>query len=116
MVNSIVHFEICVKNMKTGMDFYGKIFDWKIAMDEKMNYGMISTGAEPDGGIFQAEGEMPPYVAIYVKVDDIDAVLDRAEEAGAFIIQRKKLISEEFGYYGMFADPDNNVIGLWSMK
>lgn len=114
MPNPIVHWEICVKDAATAKEFYGKLFGWEITADESMDYNTVNTGEEPGGGIFQAMGEMKPYVMIYVKVDDIDGTLDEAEKLGASIIQRKKQISEEHGYYGMFADPDGNVIGLWS--
>ena len=114
MPNPIVHWEICVSDAAAGREFYGKLFGWEITADESMDYNTVNTGEEPGGGIFQAMGEMKPYVTIYAKVDDIDGTLDEAEKLGAFIIQRKKQISEEHGYYGMFADPDGNVIGLWS--
>jgi predicted enzyme related to lactoylglutathione lyase len=100
--------------MKAGIDFYREVFGWDIVEDPDMKYGMVSTGRDPGGGIFQAEGEMRPYVTVYIGVDDINATLEKAKELGAFIIQEKKQISEEHGYYGMFADMDNNVIGLWS--
>ncbi len=99
--------------MEKGIEFYKQVFDWDITSIPEMKYGMISTGGEPGGGIMQAEGEMKPYVAIYVGVEDIDATLVKAKELGAHIIQEKKQISEEHGYYGMFADKDNNVIGVW---
>ena len=114
MAEPICHWEINVKNMDAAVDFYKGVFGWDIRKDEKMNYGIINTGEEPGGGIFQVEGEMKPYVTVYVKVDDINGKLDEAEKLGAHIIQRKKAISEEHGFYGMFADADGNVIGLWS--
>ncbi len=114
MSNPVVHFEICVKDMDAGIDFYRNLFGWEITKDQNMTYAMIRTGEDPEGGIFPAEGDMKPFVTVYAKVEDIDAVLDKAERMGAFIIQRKKLITEQYGYYGMFADPDGNVIGLWS--
>ena len=116
MPNPVGHFEICVKDMKAGMEFYKNIFGWDIMEDTKMKYGAITTGSDPGGGIFQIEGEMKPYVTVYVTVDDIDATLAEAEKHGAFIIQKRKQISEEYGYYGMFSDPDSNVIGLWSKE
>jgi len=116
MANPLVHWEICVGNLAKGKEFYKGVFDWNVEESGMGNYGMISTGEEPEGGIFEAEGEMKPYVTVYFKVDDIDAYLDKAESLGAHVIQRKKLISKEFGYYGMFADPDGNVIGLWSRE
>jgi uncharacterized protein len=114
MPNPVAHFEICVKDLKAGADFYKKLFGWKIKVDHKMNYGMIDTGAQPGGGIFQVQGEMKPYVAIYPEVKNIDALLKKAEKLGAKIVVTKTLISEEWGYYGMFADPDGNMIGVWA--
>jgi len=115
MPSPIVYWEICVRDMDAGTEFYRKVMGWEISRDPDIpNYCDANTGAEPGGGIFPAEGEMKPYVTIYAKVDDIDAILDKAAKHGAFIIQRKKLICEKHGYYGMFADPDGNVIGLWS--
>jgi len=119
MPNPNVYWEICVKDLKAGIRFYTSLFDWEIREEPElnlMNYGMVSTGEEWDGGIFQAQGEMKPYVAVYFKVDDIDAVIDKAEKLGAFVIARKTLISEQYGYYGLFTDPDGNLVGLWSKK
>ncbi len=116
MPNPICHFEICVKNLKAGTEFYSKLFGWEIHEDTNLQYGAVSTGEDPGGGIFQLQGDMKPYVTVYVKVDDINAMLEKAKGNGAFIIQEKKMISEEYGYYGMFADPDGNVIGLWSKE
>lgn len=116
MANPIVHFEICVNDMKKGIEFYKNVLGWDITEGEMNNYGIISTGADPGGGIMKTQGEMKPYVTIYAKVDDIPAVLAKAKENGAHIVQEKKMISEEHGYYGMFADLDGTVIGVWSKK
>ena len=116
MPNPIAHFEICVKDLKKGIDFYKSVFDWDIQVEKTMNYAMVSTGGDRGGGIFEAQGEMKPYVTIYPEVDDIPAVLKKAAANGAFIVAEKTKISDEWGYYGMFADPDGNVIGVWSKK
>jgi uncharacterized protein len=116
MPNPIAHFEICVKDLKAGTDFYRELFGWTIKMESTMNYAMIDTGKEPGGGIFQAEGDIKPYLAIYPEVDDIEKTLEKAEKLGAFIIVKKTKISDEWGYYGLFTDPDGNVIGVWSRK
>jgi len=116
MANPICHFEICVNDRKKAVEFYGGLFDWKIETDEGMDYSMVSTGEDLGGGIFQVQGEMKPYTAVYIKVEDIDGTIDKAVALGAHEIQRKKQISAEHGFYGMFADPDGNVIGLWSKE
>jgi len=114
MASPIVHFEICVTDLEKSRDFYANIFGWDMKFDSGMDYVEISTGSEPGGGIFRTKGEMKPYVTVYMKVDDINATIEKAKQNGAFIIAEKTKISDEHGYYGMFADADNNVIGVWS--
>jgi hypothetical protein len=115
MPNPIVHFEIGVNNMDKGMEFYQSLFGWKIDHDPQMTWAVISTGEEPGGGICSAGEEMPVGIYIYIKVDDIDAALKKAERLGGKITCPKKLISPQYGYYGLFTDPDGNMIGVWSM-
>ena len=116
MANPICHFEICVKDMKNGMKFYQNVFGWEIKYSKDMEYGEINTGEGPGGGLNLVQGDMKPYVTVYPKVDDIAAVLKKAKKNGAFIVAEKTKISDEYGYYGMFADPDGNVIGVWSKE
>ena len=74
MGNPAVHWEICAKNPQKAVEFYGKLFDWDIEYMDNLNYWMcnVSKGGI-GGGIFKAEGEMPSYVTIYIKVDDVQA-------------------------------------------
>ena len=118
MPSPITHFEIGVKDLSAAVKFYKKVFGWTISKPRGSNYAMIDTGGKgPGGGIMEIEGaDMRPYVTVYPEVDDIDKVLKKAEKAGAFIIAWKTEIGGDWGYYGMFADPDKNVIGVWSKK
>ncbi len=110
----VVHFEIAVKDGDKGRKFYSKVFDWNINVVDGMNYGMV----DPDeggisGGIMQAEeGKFPPYVTLYMLVDDIQKYLDRAVALGAHTIAPPTEIPG-MGWYGLFKDPDGNLIGLW---
>ena len=116
MPNPVVHWEICAKDGKASAEFYQKLFDWKIDEDENMNYFMCSCGEKGiDGGIFQAKGEMPNYVTIYVKVDDLDAYIEKAVSLGGTKIVGATEIPGH-GYYAMFVDPSGNVIGLFKNK
>jgi uncharacterized protein len=114
MPNPIMHFEIAVKDLKAGADFYKKLFGWKIKIDRKMNYGMIDTGGQPGGGMYQVEGKMKPGVTLYPEVENIEKMLAKAEKLGGKIVVKKTLISEEWGYFAIFADPDGTMIGLWA--
>jgi len=115
MGNPVVHFEICVKDAAKGQEFYSQLFDWEIKVDEKMNYGVVTTGEEGiGGGIFPAEeGKFPPHITFYIQVDDLQKYLDRAIELGGKMILPPTPIPD-IGSFAMFADPDGNVLGLWT--
>ncbi len=115
MANPVVHFEIAVKDDVKGREFYSKLFGWEIKVDDKFNYGEITTGGEGGigGGIFKTEPDkFPPYVTVYVDVDDLQKYLDRAGELGGRTILPPMPIPG-VGSFAMFADPDGNVIGLY---
>ena len=59
----------------------------------------------------QTRGDMPPYLTVYVAVDDLRAMLDRAARLGAKTVVEPTTIPG-IGQFAMFSDPDGNVIGL----
>jgi len=117
MPNPIVHFEISSKDGKRAQDFYSRLFDWKIQIEPKMNYGMVNTGAKQhggvDGGIYQAPEGVTPCVTVYVQVDDLQKYLDKAVAMGAKVTLPPTQVSPEIGWCAMFTDPDGNAIGLF---
>jgi predicted enzyme related to lactoylglutathione lyase len=114
MAHPVVHFEIAGKDGKKLQEFYGKLFDWKIEVDPAMDYGMVDTGGEGgiNGGIFQAQGEMPPYLTFYIQVDDLQAYLDKAQSLGGTTIVPPTPIAN-IGAFAMFHDPEGNLVGLF---
>ncbi len=115
MPNPVVHFEVAGTDGKRSQDFYGKLFDWKVQVDPKMDYGMLSQqeGQGIGGGIYQTMEGMRPHVTFYVMVDDLQKYLDRAAKLGGKVLMPPKEISPEIGWMAMFADPDGNPIGLF---
>ncbi|MDO8612544.1 MAG: VOC family protein [Dehalococcoidia bacterium] len=114
MAHPVVHFEIAGKDGKKLQEFYGKLFDWKIEVDPAMDYGMVDTGGEGgiNGGIFQAQGETPPYLTFYVQVDDLQAYLDKAQSLGGKTIVPPTPIPN-VGAFAMVHDPEGNLVGLF---
>jgi hypothetical protein len=114
MAHPVVHWEIAAKNSDKLQEFYSKLFAWKIDSNNPMNYGAVETGGEGGicGGIFKAEGEIPPYVTFYVQVDDLQAHLDKAVSLGGKQIVPPTPIPN-VGHFAMFTDPEGNVIGLF---
>lgn len=114
MPNPVVHWEIAVKNTAKAREFYSKLFDWKIGEAGPMNYHEVDTGGEGiNGGIFKPEGDVPNYVTIYVRVDNLQACVDKAQSLGGNTIVPPTPIPE-IGAFAMFADPEGNVIGLFT--
>lgn len=112
MGNPVVHFEIAHRDHEALRDFYGKVFDWKIAGMEGMDYGMVDTGTPPLGGIGGGPDEnYPGHVTFYVMVDDLEAKLAEIESLGGKVALP---VMEVPGgpTIAQFLDPSGNMIGL----
>ncbi len=114
MAHPVVHFEIAGKDGKRLQEFYRALFDWKIEVDPALSYGMVETGGEGgiNGGIFAAQGEMPPYLTVYVQVDDLQACLEKAVSLGGKTVVGPTPIPN-VGSFAMFHDPEGNLVGLF---
>lgn len=109
MGNPVIHFEVVGKEGAKLQEFYGAIFDWKIDASNPMNYGIVDNGGE---GINGGVGEAPnPRATFYVEVDDLDAHLQRIEEAGGSTVMPPTEIPGMVTF-ALFSDPEGNVCGL----
>ncbi len=117
--NPIGWFEIHVKDFDKARDFYGKLFNWEFNLSQstKTQYWNIFTGDGSIGGGFMKK-EKPEHegqaVVLYVSVENIDSTLKNVQELGGKTFTPKTLINEKAGYFALFYDNDNNLIGLWS--
>jgi predicted enzyme related to lactoylglutathione lyase len=110
MGKPVVHFEVVGKDGTKLQKFYGDLFDWKMNMDNPMNYGIVDNGGN---GINGGVGQSPDgsgHVTWYVQVEDINDYLQKAEDLGGKVV----LPRSELGMVtlGLFADPEGNIIGL----
>jgi predicted enzyme related to lactoylglutathione lyase len=107
MTHPVVRWELNCREPLAAQRFYADLFGWKVTtVDPVGGYGLVDTGGTP-GGI----GPEPHYgTRIYVEVDDIPAVLDRARALGAAYAEGPV----ELGGFvlGVFDDPEGNRIGL----
>ena len=111
MRNPVVHWEIGVKDLEKARKFDTELFHWQVDSNNPLNYGLTKTGGL-DGGLFPLPQGMPQFVNFYVQVEDIDASLKKAEQLGGNTIVPRTPIPG-IGSFGMFADPDGNVIGVF---
>ena len=101
----VVHFEISAKEPEKLVDFYQKVFDWKVAKWEgPQEYWLVETGEaeEPgiSGGIMRSD-EVFSGTVNSVDVPDIDAYIEKVKQHGGEIVVEKHVIpGVGFNAYG----------------
>jgi len=118
MGQPVAFFEVISPDHERAQKFYGELFGWLVAADPEMGgYGLVDTGAGETaigGGIGPASEPSDAGVKIYVRVDDLDAYLDRAEKLGGRRLVPPTDLPGDFGRFAVFTDPDGNQVGLWA--
>jgi len=117
MSNPVIHFEIIGKGAIELQKFYADVFGWKLSppVPEMGNYSLFDNeGRGIGGGIGESgpEGGVTSRVTIYIQVDDPQAYLDKATQAGGKTIMPATAMGESITF-AMFADPEGNIIGLY---
>ena len=115
--NSINYIELRATDMAATKRFYGEAFGW-----QWVDYGpayVSFTGAGVDGGFHLDEesNDTPPrqpvpsaLIVLYAR--DLEAALERVEEAGGTIA--KPIFSFPGGRRFHFIDPNGNELAVWS--
>ena len=114
MPHSIVHIEFSTQDREESGKFYADLFGWNIQQMPEMNYAMFEPGEGIGGGLNPVQDDYPAgTVTVYVGTDDIDATLAEVEQLGGKTLVPKSEIPGQ-GWFGMFADPTGNTIGLFT--
>jgi predicted enzyme related to lactoylglutathione lyase len=118
MGQPVAFFEIISPDHERAQKFYRELFGWQVDADPAMGgYGLVDTGAGEGaigGGIGRGDAPGEKHVKIYMRVDDLDAYLDRAEQLGGKRLVPPTDLPGDFGRFAVFTDPDGNQVGLWS--
>jgi predicted enzyme related to lactoylglutathione lyase len=112
--HKIVHVELSAKDRKALSEFYKNVFGWQIQHYDDMNYSTFDPGEGSRGG-FNPVNEQNPVgtVTVYIETDDVTASLNEVEKAGGTIIMKETEIPNT-GKFGMFRDPQGNMLGLYT--
>lgn len=114
----VAYFEIVSADAGRARKFYTQLFGWKIVDIGDPTYVMIDTGAGEGaigGGVGQPQRESNSGgTKIYMRVDDLQAYLDRAEQLGGHTVVPPTPLPGDFGSFAVFADPDGQLVGLWA--
>ncbi len=118
MGQPVAFFEVVSTEPERAQKFYGELFGWEVAAPPGMGgYALVDTGAGEGavgGGIGPSQGPGDTGVKIYMRVDDLEAFLARAEQLGGTPLVPPMDLPEGYGRIAIFADPDGNPVGLWA--
>ncbi len=111
-------FEIVSSDHERLQGFYAALFDWTVSADPAMGgYGLIETGAGEGavaGGIGPSMAPGDTGVKVYVRVDDLERHLTRAQELGGAWLVCPTELPGGCGSFAVFTDLDGNRVGLWA--
>jgi predicted enzyme related to lactoylglutathione lyase len=108
---SINYIEFTCKHIPGIKEFYSKAFGWAFT-DYGPDYAAFNDG-KLDGGFYHSTEHAPaanPLVILYA--EQLEKVLKNVEDAGGKIT--KEIFSFPGGRRFHFADPDGNVLAVWS--
>lgn len=94
--------------------FYGELFGWVVEQGppEAGGYAMATLGGKLIAGLGPQQAPGPPAWAMYVNVDDADAVAAAVASAGGTAIVPPMDVLDA-GRMAVFADPRGAVFGVW---
>ena len=110
MTSPIAHFEIMGKDAIALQAFYAAAFDWKLSppVPEMGNYSLYDPEGEGIGG---GIGEGDPRVTVYLRVDDLQASLERVISVGGQVLMQPTPVMGTLTI-ALIADPAGNTLGL----
>ena len=114
-MSRVVHFEIPADDPERAIQFYEKVFNWKIEKWEgPIEYWLITTGPEDqpgiDGGLGRRE-DPATGVENTIDVKDLDASVAEVEKHGGKVT-RPKMAVPGVGWMAYIKDTEGNVFGL----
>jgi predicted enzyme related to lactoylglutathione lyase len=111
----IAHFEINADNPKRAVEFYEKVFGWKISKwGGPVDYWLVETGEKDkpsvNGAIMKRMGKET--TVNFVDVPSVDEYLKKVVKAGGKTVTEKTAIPG-VGYSAYVKDTEGNVFGLF---
>ncbi len=109
--------DLMVPDRLVAQAFYGALFGWdfEVGGPETGFYTMASKHGQPVAGLGEPQdGEPAPPAqwTTYLAVDDVDATVSRARDAGGTVLMEPMGVME-FGQMAVLADPTGAVVGIW---
>jgi predicted enzyme related to lactoylglutathione lyase len=111
----VVHFEIPAANPERAVQFYKKVFDWKIQKWKgPVPYWIVTAGEDEESGISGAIHEKDNFKTVVniIGVPSIDEFLKKITQAGGKILMPKGEVPGG-GYVAYAEDTEGNAFGIF---
>ena len=109
--------ELYARSYAEQVEFYTRVFDWKTTvLGDTADFRYITFGDAdaPAGGVFDADGMLPPGVpshwVVYFGIDDVQAASDRVIGLGGTVVRDPW--DSEFGRFSQVTDPSGGLFFL----
>lgn len=110
----VVHFEIPAEKPGRAIEFYKKVFGWKIdKWQGEFDYWLVEAGKEDEPGINGAihPKEMDSQISVVIGVDSYDEFARKIIENGGVMLTEKMPIPG-IGITGTFQDTEGNIMAI----
>lgn len=110
--------ELATPNTQAAKDFYSKVFGWEFTDKTvgDMTYTMIKINGQEQAGMWaipkDQQKDIPPHWMSYVLVENLEASLEKATQAGATVI-KPATTAGDFGRFAIIRDPIGAHIAMW---
>jgi uncharacterized protein len=114
-VGKFVWHEQVSADPKQAQEFYTQLFGWgtETFKPGEIDYTMISAGGKNHGGFSTAmEGAPPPHWLGHVRVDDVDATIEKAKNEGGELAAGP-FEMDEVGKIAIISDPQGAYVSLY---
>lgn len=108
----VSHVEWCCRDLDAATRFFEALLGWRFRRFSR-HYALHAPAQGVRVGLIQrAEVPLGRGLSVFVTVDDLEAMLARAEALGGSVAEPPQAIPD-YGRWARFRDPDGNCIGLF---
>jgi len=109
--------DLSTPDQDAAAEFYGGLFGWSVEEDENAEqtggYRVATLNGQAVGGVMKLMQEGQPVAwSSYVSVEDVDATVAKAREAGGTVMVEPMSVLD-YGRMAFLVDPTGAAIGLW---
>jgi uncharacterized protein len=95
MADAVVGWQVISPEPEQTSQFLVSLFGWQVNRDNLLAYRQIQAGdGGIHGGVWPAPPGAPPFVQLFVQVQDVDECITRALRLGARVIVPKAVLPE----------------------